>query len=72
MIYVEEATACPALNLKAQAVVVTGKGKGDINAEKFAVQGHANVTGKVKAIDITKIGELECELVVSASLTTGL
>ena len=52
--------------------MVTGNDEGDINAEKFAVQSHANVTGKVKAIDITIFGVLECEFVVSASLTTGL
>ena len=52
--------------------MVTSKDEGDMNAEKFAVQGHANVTGKVKAIDITIFGELKCELALLASLTTGL
>ena len=71
MIHVEEVTACPASILKAQAVIVTGKSEGEINAEKFEVHSNANFMAKVKSTDITIVGQLECELVVSASMTTG-
>ena len=71
MICVEEVIECPTSILKAQAVVGTGKGEEEINAETLAVQSNASFAGEMKANDIPIAGQPECEMVVSGSLTTG-
>ena len=69
MIYIGQGIEYSGSILKAQSVVIRGKGEGEIKTEKLEVQSNGNFKGKVKANDVTIAGQLEGELVVSGSLT---
>ena len=69
MIYIGQGIEYSGSILKAQSVVIRGKGEGEIKTEKLEVQSNGNFKGKVKANDVTIAGHVEGELVVSGSLT---
>ena len=69
MIYIGEGIEYSGSILKAQTVVIRGKGEGEIKTENLEVQSNGNFKGKVKANDVTIAGQVEGELVVSGSLT---
>jgi cytoskeletal protein CcmA (bactofilin family) len=67
-LYIGEGIEYSGSVLKAQTVIIRGKGEGEIKTEKLEVQVNGTFKGKVEAVDITVAGLLEGELIASASL----